>query len=324
MHHATARVIQFIEYVLEMLKMDDDQRLKMLEYPHGKIDVVIDSDTYNEIDDAFAIAYALLSRDRLNVLGIYAAPFAMNEKSDNPAYGMEASYQEILKILGLMKIPYDGMAFRGSTFYGAPQKSDAVKHLINFSRQYDNKKPLYIIAIGAITNIASAVLLDPSIIDRVVLVWLGGNALYDSPNAYNVFQDIKSSKIIFDCGIPLVHVPCWPVTSHLLVSVPELEKVIGGKNHLCDYLVESVKKFQEEHIDASGWGDCWNKEIWDVGAVGYLIDKSFSKTEVVTSPILTDNITWSFDTGRHVIKNVKELNRNQIFYDMFSKLSNTY
>ena len=43
------------------------QRLSMLEIPAGVIDVVIDSDTYNEIDDQFAISYALLSPERCRV-----------------------------------------------------------------------------------------------------------------------------------------------------------------------------------------------------------------------------------------------------------------
>ena len=41
----------------------------------GKVDVVIDTDTYNEIDDQFAVSYLLRSKDRLNTVALYAAPF---------------------------------------------------------------------------------------------------------------------------------------------------------------------------------------------------------------------------------------------------------
>ena len=39
--------------------MTQEQLFKNLNRPEGKIDVVLDTDAYNEIDDQFAIAYAL-------------------------------------------------------------------------------------------------------------------------------------------------------------------------------------------------------------------------------------------------------------------------
>ncbi len=37
---------------------------------------------------------------------------------------------------------------------------------------------LYVATIGAITNVASAILMEPEIITRIVVVWLGGHALH--------------------------------------------------------------------------------------------------------------------------------------------------
>mgnify|MGYP000762333291 CR=1 FL=1 len=54
--------------------MKDYEQLKMMEYPKDRIDLVIDTDAATEIDDQFAIAYALLSRERFHIRGIYAAP----------------------------------------------------------------------------------------------------------------------------------------------------------------------------------------------------------------------------------------------------------
>ena len=74
--------------------------LRRLEKPAGPVDVVLDTDTYNEVDDQFALSYLLASQDQLRVKALYAAPF-FNENSTGPADGMEKSYQEILKLLGL-------------------------------------------------------------------------------------------------------------------------------------------------------------------------------------------------------------------------------
>ena len=56
-------------------KIPDSVRLERLQPPDGKVRMVIDTDTYNEIDDQFAVVHALLSPEQLTVEGIYAAPF---------------------------------------------------------------------------------------------------------------------------------------------------------------------------------------------------------------------------------------------------------
>ena len=95
-----------------MLSME--QRLRMLETPTGCVDLVIDTDAYNEIDDQFAIAYALCAGERLNVRALYAAPF-LNQKSVSPGDGMEKSYQEIRKLLSLAGV--ERRVLRGSRQY---------------------------------------------------------------------------------------------------------------------------------------------------------------------------------------------------------------
>ena len=95
--------------------MTIERRIKNLSTPTGKIDVVLDTDAYNEIDDQFAIAYMLKSTDKFNVKGICAAPFH-NEKSESYADGMNKSYDEIIKLLGLMGMEdFNKEAYHGST-----------------------------------------------------------------------------------------------------------------------------------------------------------------------------------------------------------------
>lgn len=114
--------------------MKDYEQLKMMEYPKDRIDLVIDTDAATEIDDQFAIAYALLSRERFHIRGIYAAPFAMNEKTKDPNVGMQMSYDEIVNIMHLCGENPDGLVFHGAGAYGAPQPSDASMHLVQLAK----------------------------------------------------------------------------------------------------------------------------------------------------------------------------------------------
>ena len=81
--------------------MTDEKRLAMLKWREGIVDLVLDTDAATEVDDPFAIAYLLLSPERFRLQAIYAAPFAMNERTQDPAEGMEMSYEEILHIMRL-------------------------------------------------------------------------------------------------------------------------------------------------------------------------------------------------------------------------------
>ena len=73
--------------------MTIEQRIKNLSVPRGTVDVVLDTDAYNEIDDQFAISYLIKSKEKLNTKAIYAAPF-LNGKSVSPKDGMEKSYMK--------------------------------------------------------------------------------------------------------------------------------------------------------------------------------------------------------------------------------------
>src|SRR5690606_13564741 len=111
---------------------------------------------------------------------IYAAPFH-NSRSTGPGHGMELSYEEILRLLDRLNVSAANLVHRGVTDYVGPAKQPrdgaAVDDLIARARASSPDDPLYIVAIGAISNVASALLKAPDIVDRAVVVWLGGHSL---------------------------------------------------------------------------------------------------------------------------------------------------
>ena len=82
--------------------------------PDGVLRAVIDTDTYNEIDDQFALVYALLSPERIRLEAIYAAPFH-NQRSSGPEDGMLRSYEEIGRVLERLGRAPDGSVHQGAT-----------------------------------------------------------------------------------------------------------------------------------------------------------------------------------------------------------------
>jgi len=144
-------------------KIDEPVRIKKLEPPNGKVRMVLDTDTYNEIDDQFALAYACLSEDKLQLEAVYAAPY-FNNRSSSAGDGMEKSYQEILRLLKMLGKSPEGFAFRGSDRYledaSRPLRSEAALDLIKKATAASPDNPLYVVTVGCITNIASAILIE--------------------------------------------------------------------------------------------------------------------------------------------------------------------
>lgn len=296
--------------------------MERLERPKGKVDVVLDTDTYNEIDDQFALSYLVKSDEKLTVQAIYAAPF-FNDRSSSPLDGMERSYNEIKKLLSLLnRDDLQERVFLGSPNYLIDEKtpvlSDSAKDLVERSKAYTMEHPLYVVAIGAITNVASAILIDPEIINRIVVVWLGGNA-HDWIDNYefNAMQDVAAMRVVFGCGVPVVQLPCMGVVSSFSTTQPELEYWLKGKSELCDYLVDSTvqeaKRVQKEKT--------WSRAIWDVTAVAWLISDDFMSDVCKPSPIAQYDHHYSFDNRRHMIKYVYFINRDKLFEDLFEKLT---
>ncbi len=297
--------------------ISEGQRIKMLSPPTNRpVRMVLDTDTFNEIDDQFAVVYALISPE-LDVQAVYAAPFH-NGRSSGPGDGMEKSYEEIHRILSRLDKDPDGFAFKGSTNYlvdvTKPEKSPAVLDLIERAKKSSPEDPLYVVPVGAITNIANAILLEPSIIKNIVVVWLGGNGLHWAhQREFNYRQDLNASRVIFDSGVPLVQLPCTPVVTHFTTTVPEMERYVAGRGAIGDYLLEIFKDYRKDHFG-------WSKVLWDMTAVAWVINAKWLPSDLVHSPIVTDNYTFSFDKSRHLIRSVNFVHRDPIFRDFFTKL----
>ncbi len=304
--------------------MTSQQYFKNLTVPKGKIDVVLDTDAYNEIDDQFAISYMIRKTQKFNIKGICAAPF-LNGKSVSAKDGMNKSYDEILKLLNLLeKEEFKSITFKGSENYlpneTTPIESHAADFMANLANKYSAENPLYIVAIGAITNVASAILKNPKMIENCVVIWLGGHATHMpfAASEFNMKQDIAAARVVFGCGVPLVQLPCGGIVDHFSTSKYELQYWLKGKNELCDYLYENTVSEAESYAK----GKPWTRVIWDVTAVAWLLnaDNKFMKDKLIASPIPEYDKHYAFNENRHFIKYVYQINRDALFDDLFKEL----
>lgn len=301
--------------------MTREQYLKNLDPPCGGVDVILDTDTYNEVDDQYAMALLLHSLDKIKLIGITAAPF-FNSNSTGPRDGMEKSYDEIINLLNLDgKNELRNIVYKGSAQYLSDEKtpvdSDAARFIVREAGKYSPENPLYIVAIGAGTNVASAILMNPEIMcENTVVVWLAGHAKeWPDTAEFNMKQDVAAARVIFGCGAPLVQMPCMGVVSAFTTSKYELIHWLSGKNPLADYL---LKRVVDEYPNETTWSRC----LWDVTAVAWVIDgNKFMKSYLIPAPIPQYDNHYSFDANRHLMRYVYHIRRDPLYYELFTSIT---
>lgn len=304
------------------MPLTNAQRTSMLTPPPGRLRAVLDTDAYNEIDDQFALVHALLSPERLDVEAIYAVLFH-NARSTSPGHGMELSYEEILRLLQRLNVPAEGLAHRGVTepvgLQHAARSAPAVDDLIDRALRGSTDRPLYVLAIGALSNVASAILTEPRITERMVVIWLSCNAPYwprqfALPGDFNLEQDVGAAQVVLDSGVPLVFVPALPASSHLTSTVPEIERHVEPHGAVGAFLAERFKAYKADHFG-------WSKRIWDLAAIGWILDASWCPGVIEPTPIVCNDMQWRSDPGRHPMLHVRYVNRDTILRDFFTKLA---
>lgn len=289
--------------ISKLYKKDDKER----------INVILDTDTYNECDDQFALSYMLLSQDRFNIEAITVAPYH-HDNDISIEEGQEKSYQEILKICNWLNFNTENKVFKGSNGYienGYNETNEAVEKIIEIAKK--NEKT-YIMAIGAITNITLAIKKVPDIINKIEIIWLGGhNPICDNNKEFNFRQDIKAIKEIFESKVKLTIIPCKGVASNLKISIYELEHYLKGKSELCNYL---CSRFYDDGIH----GIQTRRVIWDISVIAYLINKDWFEEKEMDCPEINKDLSYSFNKNDRKIKFITYLDSDKIYNDLFNKL----
>ncbi len=284
------------------------------------IDVVIDSDAFNEIDDQFAIVWALLSRRRLRVRAIHAAPFE-NARVTSFGDGMERSYDEIQRLVGLLGPGVDpGEICRGAIHRRSESTTgsiESVSCLIELARNYDSENPLLVVAIGAITNVAAALAVDPDLADRIVVLWLGGHPTRDSHNhEFNLQGDPVAVREVIASRVRWVRFPCRGVAEALMTTLPEMESHLRGRGRIGDYLFRIFAEYEHEDLRAPAA----SKTIWDLAPFAALLNPAWVGLVSLRQPHLDEQLLWQENPAGKTALEAVRIHRDPVFRDLFAKV----
>lgn len=288
-----------------------------------KIRYIVHSDAYNEADDQYTIAHALMM-EKFDVVGLIGGHFYESEISrvDNE-HTAEASYQEILKLLDLMSIT-DKKVFCGSnlplTDTNTPNRCPAVDFIIEEAMK-DDPRPLYIGLQGAITDLASAILIEPRICERMTAIWIGGGDYPEGEAEFNLRQDINAANVVFSSAMPLWQIPTKAYRV-FATSLAELQLKVRPCGELGKYLFDQLVEFnmQVDKWDAWPHGEMWT--LGDEGCIAALLE-DMNKTDgykMLEAPYILPDGSYEFGHGNRPIRVYHSLDARLDLEDLFAKL----
>lgn len=232
--------------------------------------IIVDTDAKNEADDQFAIVQALLS-PTLDVVGIIPAHFGTRRTRDS----MLESRREVDLLLEFLDLGDAVPVANGSPFAlvddVTPAQSDGARLIIREARK---PGPLFVTFLGPLTDMASALLIDPSIANNpdLTVVWIGGGP-YDGSHGgeirgeFNASNDVAAANLVLASGVRVWQIP-WTVYSMVSVGYAELDERVAPYGPLGEYLVRQLKQWNTENVE-------WDRECHSLGdspAIGVVLN----------------------------------------------------
>ena len=294
-----------------------------------KIRVIIDTDAACEADDPFAIAHALMS-PKLIVKGILAEHF-------NEPGSVARSYDEIQTVLSAMGLESEVPVLMGEN--GRLDEDESVSEAARFivdeamrsSSEPWDKKPLYILCQGAITNVAKALRECPAIKERIIIIWIGthGAPLLENKSKtapapfreYNAGNDITAANEVLESGTEVWLIPA-SVYSTITVGLAELKQKVAPYGAIGRHLYDNMIAYNLS--ERAGWtqGESWS--LGDSPAIAVAINPGCGKFIYTKAPHVNDDTASAPKAENPVVRIYTSVDSRYILEDFFAKLQQNY
>jgi inosine-uridine nucleoside N-ribohydrolase len=241
------------------------------------LDIIIDTDIGDDIDDALAVAFALNSPE-LNLIGVTTV-FGQVEIRTKLALKLLKTFgrDDIPVATGIGKpiaekkrtqIPNQAVVLKETDRLPNPSRLSAVDLIL--STVLDSKDEVILAPIGALTNIAIAILQEPKLAQKAKIVLMGGTYLGTQAEEYNIRCDPEAARIVFESGAKITAVGL-NVTLKCRLNKTQVQQIKERGTVVTSLLSDMISAWQG------------GKEVYpilhDPLAVGVAFDRSLVKIE---------------------------------------------
>ena len=256
--------------------------------------VWFDTDMGNEMDDIFALTRLLVEADKYDIVGVSSAHFnnadllVFEKWNQYPTKGINTvkiSQEENEKLLGafkMMNIPHPiGADRQMGRAWGefTPRPSDMTKKLIEVVKSLPEGERLDVIFIGAATNVASAIAIEPNIAKKMRLFCMGGkyNAKEKvwNKDEFNVCGDLNAINYLFNNQDVEWYI--MPVETCIVLTFDREDTYSRLDSK---YPIENLLK--QRWIESNP--DDKTRIIWDLAVVEAYLSPNLAKVKSVKTP----------------------------------------
>lgn len=282
-----------------------------------QVRVIIDTDAKNEADDQYAIVQALLS-PKLDNVGFIAARYGCLEDS------VDRSYAELEKIFDLMCLKKEDMLYHGGQSALrdelTPEISEGAEFIIKEALKED-ERPLFVLFLGGITDLASAYLMEPGIAKRLTAVWIGGGPYPLGGDEFNLWNDINAANVVFSSPIELWQIP-QNVYKQAAVTLAELEYRVRPQGEIGKYLFEQLDEFNQcEGVRKMDYFTGERYILGDSPAVGVLLYGDSASYEWRQAPRIASDMTYVHHGVSRPIRVYDQIDHRLLLEDFYCKLA---
>ncbi|MCZ6795012.1 MAG: nucleoside hydrolase [Planctomycetota bacterium] len=284
--------------------------------------VILSTDAGCEVDDQWALAYLLLLHEAGDVdLRAVVTSHAPN-LGERPS---ERSASVARRVLELFDPTSDLPVVPGSSGALAESKDEddtrGARLIVEESAGFSADNRLIVLTIGAATDVARSILLDPSIADRVEIVAMGFEGWPRGGDPWNVKNDPRAYEVILDSRAPLTIGSAEPCVRHLSLDARKAALVTEGGGPLGDSLRNDLLAWLREQGDACRkWTgrDAW--PIWDVITVAHIL--GWTRWEEHARPRLREDLTFEHgeEPGGH-LRWITAVDDGRLWEDFGSRLA---
>jgi inosine-uridine nucleoside N-ribohydrolase len=283
-----------------------------------KIPVVLSTDVGNEVDDQWTVVYTL-TNPRLDVLGVMSA----HAPSLSPPAG-RTSYRILLDVVESRL----GMAQHPPLLEGAslplqdtktPRQSPAARFLVETSKPFSESNRLTVLMIGAATDVASAILLDPSIVRRIRVVQMGFNDWPTGGDEFNIANDVKAVQVVLDSDVPLTVGSGRVCRESLSLGLDQARELVGGHGPVGAWLWEEFQAWYYRFVKPLRKDD-FSKPwiIWDNIVLAHVL--GMTTQETYPRPRLKDDMTFERVQTDRTITWITDVDEKRMWADFLEKL----
>lgn len=280
--------------------------------------MILSTDVGNEIDDQWAVVYMLTNPD-FDVLGIIS--------SQAPTLTPPAAHTTYLvlrdEVENRLRMTVHPPLFEGSSLPlldpKSPRDDAGVDFMIESSKAFSSTNRLTVLTIGAATDVASALLEDRTMADRIRVVAMGFNGWPNGGNEFNVANDVAAWQVILQSDVPVVVGSGDVCRANLSLTLDDARKLVSDHGPVGRWLWDEFQAWYYRFVKPVRSDDLskpW--VIWDIITLAYV--EGLTQQEVHPRPILKNDVNFDHVQTTRTITWITSVDSKRLWPDFITRL----